>query len=57
MARNEIYDCLGQTEMHIFMNPDPIKKLGSLGRPLEGHTVTILDDEGREAKVTKSATS
>jgi benzoate-CoA ligase len=47
----EIYDCLGQTEMHIFMNPDPVKKLGSLGLPLEGHKVTILDDEGREAQV------
>jgi benzoate-CoA ligase len=47
----EIYDCLGQTEIHIFMNPDPVKKLGSLGRPLDGHIVTILDDEGREAKV------
>ena len=45
----EIYDCLGQTEMHIFMNPDPMKKLGSLGRPLEGHMVTILNDEGHEA--------
>lgn len=47
----EIYDCLGQTEIHIFMNPDPVKKLGSLGRPLEGHRVAILDDEGREAQV------
>ncbi len=33
------------------MNPDPKKKLGSLGRPLEGHEVTILNDEGREAQV------
>jgi acyl-coenzyme A synthetase/AMP-(fatty) acid ligase len=47
----EIYDCLGQTEIHIFMNPDPHKKLGSLGRPLDGHVVTILNDEGREAEV------
>ena len=46
----EIYDCLGQTEIHIFMNPDPTKKLGSLGLPLEGHVVTVLNDEGREAK-------
>jgi acyl-coenzyme A synthetase/AMP-(fatty) acid ligase len=46
----EIYDCLGQTEIHIFMNPDPTKKLGSLGRPLDGHVVTILNDEGAEAK-------
>lgn len=45
----EIYDCLGQTEIHIFMNPDPKRKLGSLGRPLPGHDVTILTDDGREA--------
>jgi benzoate-CoA ligase len=45
----EIYDCLGQTEIHIFMNPDPKRKFGSLGRPLEGHLVTVLTDEGREA--------
>lgn len=47
----EIYDCLGQTEMHIFMNPDPIKKLGSLGRPLPGHDIRVLNDQGEEAKV------
>ncbi len=47
----EIYDCLGQTEIHIFMNPDPVKKLGSLGRPFDGHVVTILTDDGREAQV------
>lgn len=47
----EIYDCLGQTEMHIFMNPDPKKKLGSLGRPLDGHVVTVLNDDGQEAQV------
>jgi acyl-coenzyme A synthetase/AMP-(fatty) acid ligase len=47
----EIYDCLGQTEIHIFMNPDPQKKLGSLGLPLDGHVVTVLDDEGQEARV------
>jgi acyl-coenzyme A synthetase/AMP-(fatty) acid ligase len=47
----EIYDCLGQTEIHIFMNPDPKRKLGSLGRPLPGHVVTILNDDGREADI------
>jgi acyl-coenzyme A synthetase/AMP-(fatty) acid ligase len=47
----EIYDCLGQTEIHIFMNPDPVKKLGSLGRPLDPHVVAILNDDGREAEV------
>ena len=45
----EIYDCLGQTEIHIFMNPDPTRKLGSLGRPLPGHIVTVLTDDGKEA--------
>ena len=45
----EIYDCLGQTEIHIFMNPDPKRRFGSLGRPLDGHVVRVLDDEGVEA--------
>lgn len=47
----EIYDCLGQTEIHIFMNPDPKRKFGSLGKPLPGHFVTILRDDGTEASV------
>jgi benzoate-CoA ligase len=47
----EIYDCLGQSEIHIFMNPDPIKKFGSLGRPLPGHDIRVLNDQGEEAKV------
>jgi acetyl-CoA synthetase len=47
----EIYDCLGQTEIHIFMHPDPTRKLGSLGQPLEGHVVRVLDDEGQETGV------
>ncbi len=45
----DIYDSLGQTEIHIFMNPDPTRKLGSLGVPLPGHVVTVLTDEGKEA--------
>ncbi len=45
----EILDCLGQTEIHIFMKPDPVRKLGSLGRPLAGHTVTVLTDDGLDA--------
>ena len=45
----DIYDSLGQTEIHIFMNPDPTRKLGSLGVPLPGHVGTILTDEGQEA--------
>lgn len=47
----EIYDCLGQTEIHIFMNPDPKRKFGSLGRPLDGHIVNVLNDDGKEAAV------
>jgi 2-aminobenzoate-CoA ligase len=47
----EIYDCLGQTEIHIFMHPDPRRKLGSLGTPLPGHDVKVLADDGREAQV------
>ena len=47
----EIYDCLGQSEIHIFMNPDPVRKFGSLGRPLPGHVVKVLNEQGEEAKV------
>ena len=47
----EIYDCLGQTEIHIFMNPDPKEKFGSLGRPLDGHIVRVLNEDGKEAAV------
>jgi acetyl-CoA synthetase len=46
----EIYDCLGQTEIHIFMRPDPRRKFGSLGTPLPGHDVRVLRDDGREAE-------
>lgn len=47
----EILDCLGQTEIHIFMHPDPKRRLGSLGRPLEGHVVKVVNDDGIEADV------
>lgn len=47
----EIYDCLGQSEIHIFMNPDPVAKFGSLGRPLPGHVVKVVNDKGEEAAV------
>jgi acyl-coenzyme A synthetase/AMP-(fatty) acid ligase len=47
----DIYDSLGQTEIHIFMNPDPRRKLGSLGTPLPGHNVSILTDDGKEAAI------
>jgi benzoate-CoA ligase len=46
----DVYDCLGQTEMHIFMNPDPRRKPGSLGRPLPGRFVRVQTDDGQEAK-------
>jgi len=47
----EIYDCLGQTEIHIFMKPEPQRKLGSLGKPLPGHVVAILNEQGQEVAV------
>ncbi|MBI4455897.1 MAG: benzoate-CoA ligase family protein [Acidobacteria bacterium] len=48
----EIFDSLGQTEIHIFMNSNlgSEMKPGALGKPLPGHRVTILDDEGKEAQ-------
>jgi acetyl-CoA synthetase len=47
----DVYDCLGQTEIHIFMNPEPQHKLGSLGKPLPGHVVGILNEQGQETAV------
>lgn len=48
-----IYDSLGQTEIHIFMNSNigTAMKHGSLGKPLVGHHVAIVNDEGREVEV------
>jgi benzoate-CoA ligase family protein len=44
-----VHDGLGQTESHIFLANrvgTPIKP-GSMGRPLPGYEVAVLDDEGR----------
>ncbi|HUF93754.1 MAG TPA: AMP-binding protein, partial [Candidatus Limnocylindria bacterium] len=44
-----IYDGLGQSESHIFMANRvgaPVKP-GSMGRPLPGYEVAVLDDEGK----------
>jgi benzoate-CoA ligase family protein len=46
----EVWDCIGQTELHLYMGQRagaPVK-VGSMGQPFPGHVVTILDDEGRE---------
>jgi benzoate-CoA ligase family protein len=48
----EIYDSLGQTEIHIFMNSNIGMewKPGALGKPLPGHNVSVLNDDGTEAE-------
>jgi acetyl-CoA synthetase len=48
-----IYDSLGQTEIHIFMNTNlgSAMKLGSLGKPLPGHEVTLVNDQGTETAI------
>ncbi len=48
----EIYDSIGQTENHLFVGERPGMpvKPGSMGKPFPGHTITILDDDGKEAK-------
>lgn len=48
-----IYDGIGQTESHIFLANRvgmPIKP-GSMGKPLPGYEVAILDDEGKPRPV------
>ncbi|MBI4608714.1 MAG: acyl-CoA synthetase [Candidatus Rokubacteria bacterium] len=48
-----IYDGIGQTESHIFLANrvgTPIKP-GSMGKPLPGYEVAILDDEGKSRPV------
>ncbi len=49
----EIWDSIGQTEIHNYIGYRagvPVK-VGSMGQPLPGHVVGILDDEGREVPV------
>ena len=47
-----IYDGIGQTETHIFIGNRIGMEIrpGSMGKPLRGYEVAILDDEGREQK-------
>lgn len=47
-----IYDGLGQTESHIFVGNQVgmAIKPGSMGKPLPGYEVAILDDEGNPQK-------
>lgn len=47
-----IYDGLGQTETHIFVGNRVGMEVrpGSMGKPLPGYEVAILDDEGRPQK-------
>ncbi|MDG6904952.1 MAG: acyl-CoA synthetase [Nitrososphaerota archaeon] len=47
----EIYDCLGQTELHVFCATRPGSvKLGSMGRPLPGIPVSVIDEDGEPCK-------
>jgi len=43
----EIYDCMGQTEMHVFCATRPGSvKLGSMGKPLPTIPVGVIRDDG-----------
>lgn len=47
----EIYDCLGQTESHVFCSTRPGSvKLGSIGKPLPGIPVSIINEDGSQCK-------
>jgi acyl-coenzyme A synthetase/AMP-(fatty) acid ligase len=48
----EIYDSMGQTEMHIFCCTRPgVVRMSSMGKPFAGvPPVTVVDDEGNEVK-------
>ncbi len=47
----EVYDSIGQSENHLFLGERPGMpvKPGSMGKPFPGHTVTVLDEDGKEA--------
>jgi len=43
----ELYDCLGQTESHVFVcTRQGVLKLGSLGKPLSGCPVAVVREDG-----------
>ena len=43
----ELYDCLGQTESHVFVSTRPgVVRPGSLGKPLPGCPVAIVREDG-----------
>ncbi|MFQ6011763.1 MAG: AMP-binding protein, partial [Nitrososphaerales archaeon] len=43
----ELYDCLGQTESHVFVcTRQGVLKLGSLGKPLNGCPVAVVREDG-----------
>ncbi|MDG6939231.1 MAG: acyl-CoA synthetase [Nitrososphaerota archaeon] len=45
----EIYDCIGQTESHVFCSTRPgTVRLGSMGKPLPGIPVTVVREDGTE---------
>ncbi|MBI2207167.1 MAG: acyl-CoA synthetase [Candidatus Rokubacteria bacterium] len=46
----EIFDSIGQTEIHLYLGGRPGMpiKPGSMGTPFPGHTVSVVDDDGRE---------
>jgi acetyl-CoA synthetase len=48
----EIFDTIGQSEIHLFLgNWKGLRvKPGSMGKPFPGHQVAVVDDEGRPCK-------
>jgi acetyl-CoA synthetase len=46
----EIFDSIGQTEIHLYLGQRPglAVRPGSMGQPFPGHAVTLVDDGGAE---------
>jgi benzoate-CoA ligase len=49
----ETFDTIGQTEIHLYLGNWPGMKVkpGSMGTPFEGHTVSVIDDNGNPCPV------
>jgi benzoate-CoA ligase len=49
----EVFDTIGQTEIHLYLGNWPGLKVkpGSMGMPFEGHRVSIIDDEQKPCPV------